>query len=96
MNEFTNPYHVDKPYFDGPNKNLTRAPASLGVADHLFLKSIRPQNGTINTTQNILFFKLCEALRAVGITDLSKQKDFEEFVGSVVITDGRKKKKGTK
>ena len=90
---FTNPYEVENQSFSGPDKNLCRAPASIGVDDYSFIRSIRPITGTVNTTQNILWFKLCVALKSAGIVDVSHQAEFEDFVANLQIKDNRKAKK---
>lgn len=89
MKPFTNPYLKDIPAFNGPGKNLYRAPASIDINDYEFIKSLRPNTGTIITTQNILWFKLCQALKSYGITDFTHRTDFEQFVANCNITDGR-------
>ena len=90
---FHNPYEQTRQIFSGDAKNVCRAPATIGVEDYNFIRSIRPSTGTVNTTQNILWCKLCQALRSAGITDVIHQKDFEEFVTNMQITDGRGKSK---
>ncbi len=94
--KFINPYLVDKPSFAGVGKNLCRAPASIGVDDYNLIRSIRPTNGTIITTQNILWKKLCDMLRDRGITDFSRHKDFEELVANLQLVDGRTTTNGRK
>lgn len=86
---FENPYKKPFESFAGPDKNLSRAPASIDVTDYLFIRSIRPSIGTINTTQCLLWSKLVEALKSHGITDISKQRDFESFVANLQFLDGR-------
>jgi hypothetical protein len=94
MNELTNPYSVEHQQFTGDEKNLFRAVAYIGATDFLFIKGIRPLNGTVTITQNLLWHKLCDSLRKAGIVDLSQQRDFEDFLMNMKVVDGRKK--GTK
>ena len=89
MKTFTNPYIKEVPAFNGPGKNLYRAPASIDLTDYEFIKSLRPNTGTIIITQNLLWQKLCTTLRQYGITDFTKRSDFEQFVANCTITDGR-------
>ena len=103
MKTFCNPYLKDVPAFNGPGKNLYRAPASIDIHDYEFIKSLRPNTGTIITTQNILWFKLCQALKSHNITDFTKRKEFEDFVANCDIVPGQQEepkvkptKKGTK
>lgn len=93
---FTNPYSVPVQNFSGDDKNVTRAPATFDVRDYNFIRSIRPVNGTVNTTQCILWKRLCDALRAAGIVDLTSQREFEDFVMNLQIKDGRKTKRNVK
>ena len=93
MISFHSPYSVDHQSFSGDDKNVCRAPATIGVEDYNFIRSIRPISGTVNTTQTILWKRLCDALKLAGITDVSSQRDFEEFVVNLQITDGREKAK---
>lgn len=88
---FNSPYQVDHQNFSGNEKNVCRAPATIGMEDYNFIRAIRPSTGTVNTTQTILWKKLCDALKLVGITDISSQHEFEEFVVNMKIVDGRKK-----
>lgn len=89
MNEFKNPYAVPFQSFNGADKNLYRAPASIGKTDYEFIRGIRPSTGTVNTTQNLLWYKLVKALKSHGITSITNQSDFESFVANCIITDGR-------
>ena len=89
MKTFTNPYLKDAPAFNGPGKNLYRAPASIDLTDYEFIKSLRPNTGTVIIVQNLLWSKLCSTLRQHGITDFTKRSDFESFVANCTITDGR-------
>lgn len=92
MNQtFDNPYKVPYQSFNGPDKNLYRAPASIGKSDYEFIRGIRPATGTVNTTQNLLWSKLVTALKKHGITNLTNQSEFESFVANCIITDGRDK-----
>lgn len=90
MNQpFDNPYKVPFQSFNGPDKNLYRAPASIGKSDYEFIRGIRPATGTVNTTQNLLWSKLVTALKKHGITSITNQSEFESFVANCIITDGR-------
>lgn len=90
MISFHSPYCVENQIFSGDDKNVCRAPATIGVDDYNFIRCIRPVTGTVNTTQTILWKRLCDALKLAGITDVSNQKEFEEFVVNLKIMDGRK------
>ena len=90
MTPFNSPYTVDHQSFSGDEKNVCRAPATIGKDDYNFVRSIRPANGTVNTTQTIMWKKLCDALKLAGITDISSQRDFEEFIVNLRVVDGRK------
>jgi hypothetical protein len=90
MNQtFDNPYKVPYQSFNGEDKNLYRAPASIGKADYEFIRGIRPSTGTVNTTQNLLWSKLVTALKKHGITSITNQSEFESFVANCLVTDGR-------
>lgn len=90
MNQtFDNPYKVPYQSFNGPDKNLYRAPASIGKSDYEFIRGIRPATGTVNTTQNLLWSKLVIALKKHGINSITNQSEFESFVANCIITDGR-------
>src|SRR6478736_1592256 len=92
MNQtFDNPYKVPFQSFNGEDKNLYRAPASIGKSDYEFIRGIRPATGTVNTTQNLLWSKLVIALKRHGINSITNQSEFESFVANCVITDGRNK-----
>lgn len=93
---FNSPYQVDHQNFSGDEKNVCRAPATIGMEDYNFIRAIRPATGTVNTTQTLLWKKLCDALKSAGITDISSQQDFEDFVMNVKLVDGRRKKVVTK
>jgi hypothetical protein len=87
--QFINPYL--KPYqsFEGPDKNLYRAPASIDKNDYEFIRGIRPTSGTVQTVQAILWSKLVTLLKQNGITDITKKSEFESFVANITLTDGR-------
>lgn len=91
MNEakFINPYL--KPYqsFDGPDKNLYRAPASIDKDDYEFIRGIRPTSGTVQIVQAILWSKTVKLLKENGITDISKKSEFESLIANIVVSDGR-------
>ena len=93
MISFHSPYDVEHQNFSGDDKNVCRAPATIGKDDYNFIRCIRPVSGTVNTTQTILWKKLCDALKLAGITDVSNQREFEEFVVNFKILDGRQKPK---
>jgi hypothetical protein len=91
MNEsqFINPYL--KPYqsFDGPDKNLYRAPASIDKDDYEFIRGIRPTSGTVQIVQAILWSKTVKLLKENGITDITKKSEFESLIANIVVSDGR-------
>jgi hypothetical protein len=91
MNEpqFVNPYL--KPYqsFEGPDKNLYRAPASIDKDDYEFIRGIRPTSGTVQIVQAILWSKTVKLLKEYGITDITKKSEFESFIANIVVSDGR-------
>lgn len=87
--EFKNPYEVDYQSFAGPDKNVSRAPASIGAVDYDFIRGIRPNSGTVNTTQCLLWFKLVQLLKKHGITDITKKSEFESLVANLILVDGR-------
>lgn len=90
MNEkFINPYEKEYQSFGGADKNLCRAPASIDMEDYMFIRGIRPTNGTINVTQCILWSKLVKILKENGITDITKTNEFESLVANLVFVDGR-------
>ena len=89
MKTFVNPYLKEVPAFNGPGKNLYRAPAPIDLTDYEFIRSLRPNTGTVIIVQNLLWSKLCATLRQHGITDFTKRSDFESFVANCTITDGR-------
>src|SRR5512146_3120580 len=69
---FTNPY--------AGQDNLHRLTTMVSDADYSLIKLIRVQTATLATTQNLLWFKLCQQLREYGITDISKCSQFEDFI----------------
>lgn len=87
--QFKNPYEVDYQSFAGPDKNVSRAPASIGAVDYDFIRGIRPNSGTVNTTQCLLWFKLVQLLKKHGITDITKKSEFESLVANLILVDGR-------
>jgi len=87
--QFKNPYEVDYQSFAGPDKNVSRAPASIGSTDYDFIRGIRPNSGTVNTTQCLLWYKLVQLLKKHGITDITKKSEFESLVANLVLVDGR-------
>ncbi len=87
--QFKNPYEVDYQSFAGPDKNVSRAPASIGAVDYDFIRGIRPNSGTVNTTQCLLWYKLVQLLKKHGITDITKKSEFESIVANLILVDGR-------
>ena len=74
------------PYEDLSEKNLAVLTVRVSRADYNLIKCMRPSTGTISGVVGTLWFKLCEELRLRGITDVSKQERFEEFVANVELT----------
>lgn len=91
MNEpqFVNPYLKPFQSFDGPDKNLYRAPASIDKDDYEFIRGIRPTSGTVQIVQAILWSKTVKLLKENGITDITKKSEFESFIANIVLSDGR-------
>ena len=87
--QFINPYL--KPYqsFEGPDKNLYRAPASIDKNDYEFIRGIRPTSGTVQIVQAILWSKTVKLLKENGITDITKKSEFESLIANIVVSDGR-------
>lgn len=87
--QFINPYL--KPYqsFEGPDKNLYRAPASIDKDDYEFIRGIRPTSGTVQIVQALLWSKTVKLLKEYGITDITKKSEFESFIANIVVSDGR-------
>lgn len=57
--------------------------------DYNFFRRIDISKGLMQTLCNILLLKLQTQLKHHGITDISQQPEFREFVANVRITDGR-------
>lgn len=95
MKQFTNPYLKEVPAFNGPGKNLYRAPASIDKDDYEFIRGLRPRTGTTIIVQNLLWQKLTQTLKSHGITNITHQQSFEDFVANCTITDGRLGGSGT-
>lgn len=83
---FTNPYHIEGDY-DGRIQRRIAADVPIAVVDQL--KSTCPTQGVIQTTINILINKLLTELTKKGITDVTRQDDFKQYVANVIFTDGR-------
>jgi len=90
MKDFINPYISSE-----KNGDAMRLQSHIQRDDYLLVKLIRPSTGTVTTTVNTLWWKLIEALKSRGITDVTKQKEFEAFVANCVIilpTEAKRKK----
>ena len=77
MNEPTIPKFTD-PYKG--REQTTRIQSNIDPVDYNFIRSIRPSNGTIITTVNILWSKLVTTLKQHGITQYSDVNKYEHFV----------------
>ena len=72
------------PYKDTPNP--TRLQTYVSREDYNFIRSVRPNKGTIETTTNLLWHKLCTALKQQNITTYADITKFEQFVHDCTIT----------
>ena len=93
MNEFVNPY---KGCVEA--NNYRRLNADVLKADYDFIRGLRLSNGTIQTTANIVWQKVCNALRERNITTVAQQGEFERFVANSVLvlpTDAIHRRAGT-
>ncbi len=75
---FENPYK-DCDYYSHTGSRIT---ADLDKEDFNFIRALRPRDGTLQTTVNLLWQKLVEELKSRGIVPYSEanRKAFEEFV----------------
>lgn len=78
-----NPYHAEC-----EKGEVSRITVDVSSKDYNLIKSIRPYSHTISGTAGWLWQKLCNELRKRGITDFSKQAEFEQFIESFVVIDG--------
>jgi hypothetical protein len=73
------------PYESVPDQEQRVLTIRVNESDYNLIKCMRPSTGTVSGTAGTLWQKLCERLRDLSITDVSKQKQFEEFVAEMVI-----------
>lgn len=71
------------PYIDVPDENIKRTNTEIDVNDWNLLRSVRVQQGTFTTANNLLIWKLCNECRRRGFTDMSQHKEFERFVAGL-------------
>ena len=92
MNVFKNPYH-DLNIKD--SKVATRLQTYIPIEDFTYIfRDLHPGHGSVTTVMNILFFKMCEALRKNGIVDHATQRlEFEKFLVECELTVKKKAKK---
>lgn len=88
MNTFTNPYINGDPAINISKDDTfsRRVTFSVHDEDKVLLHLVRPRHGTETTALTILYRKLCQALRARGITDLTHAEAFEYFVTNLELT----------
>lgn len=88
MNTFTNPYINGDPAINLSKDDTysRRVTFSVHDEDKVLLHLVRPRHGTETTALTILYRKLCQALRARGITDLTHAEAFEHFVANLELT----------
>lgn len=95
--KFENPYINGDPTINisktGDEGKSCRVTYSVHESDKLLLKMARPHVGTETTCMTILYRKLCEAIRARGLTDMTTSQQLEEFVCGVELTYGQPKRK---
>lgn len=68
------------PYLGVPEEDQRRINSDIGVDDWNLIRAVRLRGGSLTTTVNILFHRLCHELRTRGITDNSQHDRFEDFV----------------
>ena len=76
--KYTNPY-------EGLEVTV-RIQSNINPDDYNFIRSIRPNSGTVITTVNILWHKLVTTLKQHGITQYSDLARFEHFVNNCELT----------
>ena len=81
MKTFDSPYSTDQV--------TARLQAFVSVEDYDFVRSIRPNSGTVNTTVALVFSKLVAALRRAGIDQNADKEAFESFVANCKIVSDR-------
>lgn len=74
------PPKFDDPYKPIPDDNRKRFVSMVSTEDYLFIKSVRPQTGTIQNTVNYMVKWLVNELKHRNITDHSRYADYEQFV----------------
>lgn len=91
-NKFLNPYVTElelAKFCRQPPPTQFAINFYISKADYDLLKTTRVQTGTLSITGSTLLNKLCNELRKLNITDISRVDDFESFVANCNITDGR-------
>lgn len=80
-----------KSKFESPYKGQELAESHIqimiGNADNNLIRSIRPRQGTLQTTVQILWNKLANELRKRNIIDGSSVDEFESFLTNSVLID---------
>ena len=77
------------PYADCDENEVSRLNANISTEDFNFVRRIRVDKGTIQTTINILWSKLVNELKQRGITDFSREADYEDFLVNIRLVDER-------
>lgn len=81
--EFKNPY-LD----DIRAGKVTRLTTDVSDSDYTLIKCVRVGSGTISTTINLLWKKLCNELRTRGLTDFTSAEQFEQYVLNLRLVPG--------
>lgn len=77
---FVNPYDTSP-----PDPEEKRIHTEVSRADYLFIKLLRPDQGTIKNVIGLLWKQLCYELRNRGITDNTSCAEFERIVANCRI-----------
>jgi hypothetical protein len=78
--KFVNPYDTSP-----PDPEEKRIHTEVSRADYLFIKLLRPDQGTIKNVIGLLWKQLCYELRQRGITDNTSCAEFERIVANCRI-----------
>lgn len=78
--KFVNPYDTNP-----PDPEEKRIHTEVSRADYLFIKLLRPDQGTIKNVIGLLWKQLCYELRQRGITDNTSCTEFERIVANCRI-----------
>ena len=81
MIKFSNPYASEK--------STRVVMVDVGQEDYYLIKTLRPEQGTMSGVLGTLWKKLCDELRRRDFGDYTHREEFEKFVMTCRIVDGK-------